>query len=214
MKMRRRDVLKASGMAFAGAVTSHLIHRPLFAQSNAFIERDVCVIGGGSAGTYVSVRLGDYGKSVVLLERTGRLGGHAETYIVPGLGVPIDIGVVDFEATPVVENYFNRFKVNYVPSPTSGGPSVNVDLRTGLPLSNYTPPSEAAVGAALSTYYEILATKYPYLDAGSTPIRSRRSSRNPSPTSLPITGYRRSFPPSSSTHREPAICSRILFCMC
>jgi hypothetical protein len=166
MKMRRRDVLKASGMAFAGAVTSKLIDRPLFAQSNASIERDVCVIGGGSAGTYVSVRLGDYGKSVVILERTGRLGGHAETYIVPGLGVPIDIGVVDFEATPVVENYFDRFKVNYVPSPTSGGTSVNVDLRTGLPLSNYTPPSEAAIGAALSTYYEILATKYPYLDAG------------------------------------------------
>jgi hypothetical protein len=166
MKIRRREVLKSSGRALAGAVTSQLLDRPLFAQRNTVIERDLCVIGGGSAGTYISVRLGDYGKSVVLLERTGRLGGHAETYIVPGLEVPIDIGVVDFEATPVVENYFNRFQVSYVPSPTSGGASVNVDLRTGLPLTNYTPPSDAAVEAALATYYDILATKYPYLDAG------------------------------------------------
>jgi hypothetical protein len=41
-----------------------------------------------------------------------------------------------------------------------------VDLRTGLPLSNYTPPSEAEIGAALSTYYGILADRYPYLDSG------------------------------------------------
>jgi hypothetical protein len=65
-----------------------------------------------------------------------------------------------------VLNYFNRFSLNYGPSPTPSGASVNVDLRTGLPLNNYTPPSQGAVGQALATYYEILATKYPYLDSG------------------------------------------------
>jgi NAD(P)-binding Rossmann-like domain len=83
------------------------MNRPLLARANPVIERELCVIGGGSAGTYI-----DYGKSVVLLERTSRLGGHAETYIVPGTATPIDIGVIDFEQTPVVLNYFNRFNVN------------------------------------------------------------------------------------------------------
>jgi hypothetical protein len=142
------------------------MNRPLLAQGNPVIERDVCVIGGGSAGTYIAVRLGDFGKSVVLLERTGRLGGHAETFIFPGTSIPIDIGVIDFEQTPVVINYFNRFNINYVAIATPSGTSVNVDLRTGLPLNNFTPPSPAAVGQAFATYFEILATKYPYLDSG------------------------------------------------
>ena len=165
--MRRRDVLKASGTAVVGAVASHLMSRPLHAQGHPFFERDVCVIGGGSAGTYVSVRLGDFGKSVVLLERTDRLGGHAQTFVDPGTGTPIDIGVIDFEPTPIVLNYFNRFNIKYtVGSGTSGGTTVSIDLRTGLPLKNLTPPSQAAVGQALVAYQKILVTKYPYLDAG------------------------------------------------
>jgi hypothetical protein len=165
--MRRRDVLKASAIAFTGAVASNVMNRPLLAQGNPVVERDLCVVGGGSAGTYISVRLGDYGRSVVLLERTDRLGGHAQTYIVAGTGVPIDIGVIDFEQTPVVLNYFNRFNISYTTSnPTSGGTAVNIDLRSGIPLTNYTPPSEAAVGEALVAYGKILTTKYPYLDSG------------------------------------------------
>ena len=38
------------------------------------------MIGGGSSGAYTAVRLGDSGKSVVLVEQTDRLGGHCQTY--------------------------------------------------------------------------------------------------------------------------------------
>lgn len=43
------------------------------------IIRDVCIIGGGATGTYAAVRLGDFNKSVVVIETKGRLGGHTET---------------------------------------------------------------------------------------------------------------------------------------
>ena len=44
------------------------------------IERDVAIIGGGSAGTYSAVRLKDMGKSVVVIEKDVILGGHTDTY--------------------------------------------------------------------------------------------------------------------------------------
>lgn len=79
----------------------------LFAVSNAaplpdernfapqdIITRDVCIIGGGSTGTYSAVRLSqDLGKSVVVIEKTSRLGGHTETHTDPKTGGPIDYGV-------------------------------------------------------------------------------------------------------------------------
>jgi len=41
------------------------------------IHRDVCILGGGSSGTYAAIRLSqDLGKSVVVIEKAGRLGGH------------------------------------------------------------------------------------------------------------------------------------------
>jgi heterodisulfide reductase subunit A-like polyferredoxin len=52
-------------------------------QSNAsadIIERDVAIIGGGSAGTYSAVRLKDMGKSVVVIEKDVILGGQTDTY--------------------------------------------------------------------------------------------------------------------------------------
>ncbi len=58
------------------------------------ITRDVCVIGGGSSGTYAAIRLRDMGKSVVVVEREAVMGGHTNTYVVPGTGQTVDYGVV------------------------------------------------------------------------------------------------------------------------
>lgn len=48
--------------------------------STDIIERDVAIIGGGSAGTYAAVRLKDLGKSVIVIEKDVVLGGHTDTY--------------------------------------------------------------------------------------------------------------------------------------
>ncbi|WP_161783309.1 NAD(P)/FAD-dependent oxidoreductase [Burkholderia sp. A1] len=166
--MHRRDILKMSGAALASTLVSQLESRPAQAQGVPVIERDVCVIGGGSAGTYIATRLHDAGKSVTLLERKDHLGGHAETHIDPGTGTPINVGVLYFEQTPVVLDYFKRLDVESIVNQPGAGnnTALSIDLRTGLPLSNATPPSQADIGRALATYQQILATTYPYIDAG------------------------------------------------
>lgn len=165
MKVTRRDTLKLAGAAVGAAVGAAIGPRVSRAAGVTVVERDVCVIGGGSAGTYAAVRLGDLGKSVMLVESSASLGGHAQTFVDPATGVPIDIGVIDYENTPLVAAYLNRFGVQTVVSSLAPEPSANIDFRTGLPVT-VSAPSEAAVGAALSQYYEILVSQYPYLSAG------------------------------------------------
>jgi cation diffusion facilitator CzcD-associated flavoprotein CzcO len=43
--------------------------------TNTFLERDVCIIGGGASGTYAAVRLQQMGLSVAVIEQKPRLGG-------------------------------------------------------------------------------------------------------------------------------------------
>ncbi|GID29323.1 hypothetical protein Abr02nite_43060 [Paractinoplanes brasiliensis] len=114
------------------------------------IRRDVCVLGGGSAGTYAAVRLGDLGRGVVVVEARDRLGGHTETFHDPATGGTIDIGVVVLEDEPVVRDHFGRFGVDLVRlAGGEGGTTAYVDFRTGRPV-DYTPPAPVA----LPSYYQ------------------------------------------------------------
>ena len=58
------------------------------------IERDVCIIGGGSSGTYSAIRLQQMNKTFVLIEKENRLGGHVNTYVDPVTNQTLDYGVV------------------------------------------------------------------------------------------------------------------------
>jgi hypothetical protein len=116
------------------------------------IRRDVCVIGGGSAGTYAAVRLGDLGRSVAVVEAKDRLGGHTETYHDPVTGGTVDIGVIVFEDAPLVRNYFGRFGVGLAPIGGFGSTSTYVDFRTGRTVA-YTPPPPTALPA----YYDLIS---------------------------------------------------------
>ena len=165
MGIRRRDVLKVVGATVAGAAATKMVQGTAEASQKAPIVRDVCVIGGGSAGSYTAVRLRDLGKSVVVLERKGRLGGHAETVVDPVTGTPIDIGVVVFENNALVQNYFGRFNVPIFPIQFPPGQTTYADFRTGKVVA-YTPPGPAEFGQAFGTYLQVLATQFPYLDSG------------------------------------------------
>jgi NADPH-dependent 2,4-dienoyl-CoA reductase/sulfur reductase-like enzyme len=89
------------------------------------ITRDITIIGGGSAGTYAAISLQDLGKSVAVVEQTGRLGGNTETYTDPGTGATIDIGVMIFHNISVVTNYFARLGVaSTIVSESAGNPNV------------------------------------------------------------------------------------------
>ncbi|HEY1534100.1 MAG TPA: FAD-dependent oxidoreductase, partial [Polyangiaceae bacterium] len=164
----------------AGIAATQLRSRSASARTTT-IERDVCVIGGGSSGTFTAVHLRDAGKSVVVVERKQRLGGHTETYVDPGTGIPTDIGVVVFHSLPVVTDYFARFGVPLVGLPPGAfnGTNVNFDFRTGQ-IQNFTPPSQAAVGQALGAYFGYLQQlKATYFD-----LDSSFDLPNPVPTDL------------------------------
>lgn len=159
MAIGRRDVLKV----IAGAATT-LGVRGARAEGPA-IHRDVCILGGGSSGTYTAVRLRDLGKSVVVVERKGRLGGHCETFHDPVTGGTTDIGVIVFHDLPIVRSYFGRFGVPLVPFSEGGGETTFVDYRSGRVVPGYVPPQGPPLFAALGEYFGLLE-RYPYLEAG------------------------------------------------
>ena len=46
-----------------------------FPTTKDWIEKDVCIIGGGASGTYAAVRLQQLGVDVALVEKQAKLGG-------------------------------------------------------------------------------------------------------------------------------------------
>ena len=128
------------------------------------IQRDVCIIGGGSSGTYTAIRLRDFQKSVVVIEPRAKLGGHAETYRDPKTGATLDIGVIVFGHLDEVKHFFARYNIPLkIAQPGLPNPRY-VDFSTGKEL-DFTPPSPAAVGAAFQRY-AAQAMKYPEVQAG------------------------------------------------
>ena len=132
--------------------------------ASSTITRDVCIIGGGSTGTYSAVRLGDSGKSVVVVEAKNLLGGHTNTYTDPGTNETVDYGVQIFHNLDSVRKYFARFDIPLQTAVLGSPGSVAdyVDFRTGKLLPGFNDPDPSAAFAA----YGAQAAKYPYLEAG------------------------------------------------
>ena len=104
------------------------------------VDRDVCVIGGGSSGTYTAIRLQQMGKKVALIEKEDLLGGQVDTYIDPVTGTAIDYGVKVFNNVSVVRDYFHFL---------------------GVPLKNFLSyvPEQKTIYANLANATEIPATE-------------------------------------------------------
>jgi flavin-dependent amine oxidoreductase len=149
MGLTRKRVLGLMGGVAAGAAVAGA-GSPAAANPVRILRRDVCVLGGGSAGTYAAVRLGGLGRSVVVVEAKDRLGGHTETFHDPAGGATVDMGVVVWEDEPLVHDYFGRFDVGLTRIAGGGGTTMYVDFRTGRPV-DYTPPAPAALPAYLET---------------------------------------------------------------
>jgi hypothetical protein len=126
------------------------------------IYRDVCIIGGGVTGTFAAIRLRDKGKSVALIERENRLGGHTLTYQDPGTGRKAEAGVVVIRNSSVSHEFFSRFGIPLTkfdpPPPTS---TMYVDFETGRQVEIH--PSDPSTAFAA---YGAELEKYPFLDNG------------------------------------------------
>ena len=132
------------------------------------ITKDVAIIGGGSAGTYAAIKLKDAGKSVVVVEKQNRLGGHTETYTDPTTGAGIDMGVIFYHNEQIVRDYFGRFNIPIelvTPGASQTGFSSNYDFRTGQEVTGLPAPNATATQEALARYAAAIS-QYPYLARG------------------------------------------------
>ncbi|GAB1743436.1 hypothetical protein NU219Hw_g9266t1 [Hortaea werneckii] len=129
------------------------------------IERDVCIIGGGSSGTYSAIRLQQMNKTFALIEREDRLGGHVNTYIDPVTKQTLDYGVVVWENVSIVRDYFGHLDVPLSDVTLGEAP---VSLYANFANVSKVPPDALASGnltAGFASYLAQLA-KYPYLAKG------------------------------------------------
>ncbi|KAF7596497.1 hypothetical protein BBP40_001369 [Aspergillus hancockii] len=116
--------------------------------TDSTITRDVCIIGGGATGTYAAIRLRDMGKSVVVVERNGHLGGHTETLYVEG-GRYVDYGVQGAFSNNVSRSFFQRLGVPWKALLPGSLMNRYVDFKTGKTV--HPPPRilDTAVGLLL-----------------------------------------------------------------
>ena len=145
------------------AASAQLIDPQSFPASS-IITRDICIIGGGSTGTYSAVRLSDSGKSVVIVEANDRLGGHTNTYTDPSTNETVDYGVIVFQNLDIVKKYFARFDVPLITASFAAPGQVNeyVDFTTGKVVAGYEPADPSAALAAYGAQLE----KYAYVENG------------------------------------------------
>ncbi|KNG85486.1 hypothetical protein ANOM_005142 [Aspergillus nomiae NRRL 13137] len=140
-------------------------HEPFSLDQLGILERDVAVIGGGSAGTYAAIRLRQLGQRLVVIEKQDRLGGHSNTYFDTASGTAVPYGVRSFHHKSVVTDYFSHFNISLVNKIYLTNQSENVDFTTGEPitLKPITIPSDdPEIRIAMENYKAQLA-KYPFL---------------------------------------------------
>ncbi|RAK95827.1 amine oxidase, flavin-containing superfamily [Aspergillus ibericus CBS 121593] len=147
--------------AFSGASCSHATHTSAQTCDIEVIRRDVCIIGGGSSGTYAAMALRQLNQSVVVVEKSGRLGGHTVTYIDPTTDTPVDFGVTLFEDSPETVDFFTQLDVPVTKVVPGRVQTVRLDFRTGELVDPY----PGNITEALGRYAQILQ-QYPYLAAG------------------------------------------------
>ena len=72
MALPWKSALKLAGVFLAASTTATRIDETLFSPADTIV-RDVVVLGGGASGSYAAVRLKDFGKTVVVVEKKDHL---------------------------------------------------------------------------------------------------------------------------------------------
>lgn len=131
------------------------------------IIKDVAIIGAGASGTYAAVRLKeDFNKSIILIEKQSRIGGHVSTYDDPDTSTPFDFGVNVFNDYGPAQAFFQRMGVPYSTGPRTPLTTQYVDFSTGLTVPNFTPPSASDRTAAFLRFLDVTEPFEPFLLPG------------------------------------------------
>ncbi|RAL02572.1 FAD/NAD(P)-binding domain-containing protein [Aspergillus ibericus CBS 121593] len=102
------------------------------ALSTSTLTRDVVILGGGSTGTYAAVQLRSQDKTVALVEKKDKLGGHAETIYLPD-DQYVNYGIEGFFNNDLTKTYFSQLDVDYEALLPGSLLTNYVDFRTGKP---------------------------------------------------------------------------------
>ena len=156
-----RNVLSIAFFALIGWTAAALNQKNTDISPQDTLNVDVCVIGGGAAGTYAAIKSKDLNKRVIVVERQDRLGGHARTYHDPRSNRLVELGVAEYEDTPIVREWFARFKIplyrfNFT---IPGATTEYVDFQTG----RIAKPKQGDLLGAWDAFQKQVA-KYPFLD--------------------------------------------------
>jgi hypothetical protein len=125
----------------------------------AAVEYDVVVVGGGSSGTHAAIRLQQSGKSVALVEKECRLGGHTNTYKDTTTGETFDYGTQVLVNTTVVRDFFAYLNITLAPFKPGGQPKA-VNFRNSV-IGPSWPVVDANASAVALDKYQALLTQYP-----------------------------------------------------
>ncbi|TDZ53024.1 Beta-cyclopiazonate dehydrogenase [Colletotrichum trifolii] len=123
------------------------------------ITKDVVILGAGASGSHAAVRLReDYNKTVVIVEKQNRVGGHVATYTDPETGNNYDYGVNSYTDYGGARDFVARLNVSIMTPGRLALTTTYADFKTGKP-TNYSLPAAADSTAALKKYLE-LCEKY------------------------------------------------------
>ncbi|EFQ27330.1 amine oxidase [Colletotrichum graminicola M1.001] len=123
------------------------------------LERDVVILGGGASGAHAAVRLReDFNKTIVVIEKKDRLGGHVSTFTDPETGNPYDFGVNSYTDYGAARDFFARLDIPVAAPQRQALITTYADFHTGG-VTNYSLPASADTTAALEVYLE-LCEKY------------------------------------------------------
>ena len=133
----------------------------------SIIERDVAIIGGGSAGTYAAISLKDRGKSVIVIEKDSILGGQTDTYIDKGNGKHVNVGVQVLHNDPLVKSYVSD-RLGVPLSTINGGlgDSIHANFDNGQLITNVPPSDPQVLRDAAERYISIYRSRFAYLEDG------------------------------------------------
>lgn len=130
--------------------------------TSPMLTRDVCIIGGGAAGTYAAIRLQQLGKSVVVIDHKPRLGGQTTTYTNPAITpLPIEYGVTYYQNMSIVRDFFGHFNIPL----TYSAFDYKIDMFDFVTGTAIPATAETDSNAAMDRYIAKLR-EYPYLRVG------------------------------------------------
>ncbi|MEA2695935.1 MAG: hypothetical protein QOI66_206, partial [Myxococcales bacterium] len=169
-RLSRRTMMKlvaATPLAACGGAASSGSPPPATGSTNTSqglrsITCDVCVLGAGASGMYATMRLRERGHSVTLLERSDRVGGHANTYRDPeGRGAQ-EMGVRIYPGIPIIKDTFDRYGIALKKIDLAALSRTYIDIRTGE-RSTYQDPNPLQTFASLTQYGLLMRTQYAYI---------------------------------------------------